>query len=285
MKKQKARENRGGLFYYQKKPGQTTGDMIRELQENGTIPKDKQVLHYSNSVEFMADMTRRCTNIPNLPNTTEKDKLYTAYVDRRVIELQVTQGTQHAYAFAIASFYFAEYENVYSGLKLLLKKAGLEEMIDAYLKSMTFYIFASDRNQTDKPKIVRLTDIKTLLFYVGGTFLSRISSSINCPLMKKDYDIVLDMSIPGFFIIFLNECAELLKNTKTSLKIISSLDGSMPDLYSNSLGNAEITEMTMQDFVSVNKANPDFTYLSDYFDELLDYAITNDLFNDYRNYK
>ena len=121
-------------------------------------------------------------------------KTYYRYIDKRMKDIQSSDGPHAAKAFRFASIFFIEHGSIYHGLQAVLMESGNENLIDRFMKTMKFYISRNDQTSA----LYYITDIKTLVFYMGAIIRQETERQYPCPRMDEDYEIFFNEDELGF---------------------------------------------------------------------------------------
>jgi hypothetical protein len=260
----KSRNQEDPINHNQPNPEHHSMDMIRGFWGKGPIPQDGQTPWYSSPVAFLEEMFAMVSQVRQL---TEKDKVFVEYVRRRTYEIDQAKGHEEGFAFITAFVFVQEYEVVSNTLKTHLFNVGLVHQIDAYIKGIQFYCcdITGDR-------ACCIHGIKALLLYLAWLFQGRIETTV--PYYNYHYNFVWN-----------GDCQCLLVQYfgfQDMPKIFSPIDQSVFPNWSK-VNEETITHVTHNFFIEFNQDNPILLALCSYFDEILDYAILNDLLNDFQN--
>ena len=237
-KKQQRKRTINSFHYKQKKTSdKNTGSEIR----NGFLPPDT----YSRVME-------------SLPS--KNSKTFINYVDKRMRTITDTEGSHAALGFSIASALVLQYENIYLGIKKLLITTGYEEQIEAYLKSMKFYVLSDDPTKS----MFCITDIKTLMFYLLGVMPDKTDKGKPCPTLGDDFNIRFNKEVLKFDLY----CEESSGQERILMASLLRPVDTVEDYH----------HATMDDFLNDDRQDQDMHRLSNYFDEIFEYAMVNELY-------
>lgn len=196
---------------------------------------------------------------------TQKDQMFIDYMETRSQEIVTKSGSDDAFIFSIATLAVSEFERLYDLIDKTVREHIPDVDVDAFFRTVTMYLGKDADN-----KAYYVTDWKTFMFAIAAS----IPEANRFPVLGYHYKLYL--------------CAEgILELEKKDGQCIAQI----PVLRNTHMENTGVSPQCMKNLNlahiwwdwylphAVIDCGDQFCKLSQYYDEVLEYCQSHNLFN------
>ncbi len=231
-----------------------------ECDSSGTVASNTVAKNLKNSSDYLQNELGVII--------TEKDKLQTAWVEKRAEEIRKIYGSRDSFIFLNAAITVSELERLYDTIEMAVRTKFPAVNVDDFFKTIQMYM-----GRGVSGSYTYLTDWKTLMFTIGAN----LPESGTFPTLGLHYDLVV---CSGGLLGILTKQGNMIAMIPV-MPGIEKAEGSIYPQNGEPLENGNL-EYVWEECYELNRlaGNEEEWFKSmKYYDEVLEHTLSNDLFN------